>query len=948
MRLSSGFLRSLAGTKWSVELSSLSVTYSIENGGKQKLPILSVTEISQFEGTLSYGLRIKTTSQSLEFKGISAQNCAAFIEKTKHHIASQIGVEFRQSEQQVKQLAHAFTLLQSQNFYLNQSKIAELIHALPDNIRRLLTHAYFDASHIPVQFQGFATSFLALCDPHSQDAQQRNADYVRRQLTKYEPIFDTIEAHPLTLEQREAVVTEEDNILLVAAAGSGKSSTLIAKIFYLLKEQQHQHDEVIAFAFNKDAQEELTARIESLYQKFNWQGPRVGARTFHGFCMDVITQVDDKKPSISPLATSRKQQLNFFNQLVESLKQTNADFNMALLQYYSLFKFPPPDETAIKDRIDYNQYLMKLDGKGARNEKTGEWEVTLTSMSGVDVKSLEELRIANWLYLNGINFEYEKRYSYDTADSSYRQYYPDFYYPDIDVWHEHFALDKNGKAPAFMNNYEGGVDWKRELHGEYNTQLVETYSANFKDGTALERLNNALTFYETPRTKPSVIDIDEMINRVFNPSRDLELIITFIKHMKTNNLSVEQINQNLPQYADPQRAKSFMQVLTPIYHAYQAHLTNNGEIDFEDLVHKACEHIESKRYQSPYTYIMVDEYQDASQDRIRLIKGLLAQHSQAKLFAVGDDWQSIYRFAGADLKVMTGFEDIFGFTKQLQLTNTFRCAQQIADVAATMVQKNPEQFTKTVKSIHRSPKPPVILRPYSPQNPDTILYDIVKALQNRAQQANTKVTVYILTRYIQQKPRNLVALSSHFPNVHVDWKTVHASKGLEADYVIIHHLNGGRLGFPSEMVDDPLLHLVIPKGEQFPNAEERRLLYVALTRAKQAVFCFYHPDNPSTFIKELSSIDGVKTNDPRYAPTVTLGDQCPKCQAGKIQTKVGKNGLFLGCSAYPDCSYTTTMRCPACKVGNIVTRKAKKTGRQFQACDQFPTCKHIHKLNKHC
>ncbi|MGJ8631884.1 MAG: hypothetical protein ACSHWT_12655 [Glaciecola sp.] len=153
MRLSSGFFRSSAGTKWSLELSSLSVTYSIENGGKQKLPILSVTEMSQFEGTLSYGLRIKTTSQSWEFKGVSAQNCAAFIAKAKHHIASQIGVEFRQSEQQVKQLAHAFTLLQSQNFYLNQSKIAELIHALPDNIRRLLTHAYFDSSHIPVQYK---------------------------------------------------------------------------------------------------------------------------------------------------------------------------------------------------------------------------------------------------------------------------------------------------------------------------------------------------------------------------------------------------------------------------------------------------------------------------------------------------------------------------------------------------------------------------------------------------------------------------------------------------------------------------------------------------------------------------------------------------------------------------------------------------------------------------
>jgi DNA helicase-4 len=432
-----------------------------------------------------------------------------------------------------------------------------------------------------------------------------------------------------------------------------------------------------------------------------------------------------------------------------------------------------------------------------------------------------------------------------------------------------------------------------------------------------------------------------MISKVFNPSRDLELIMTFLKHVKTNNLSVENIEQKLTQHPEPERAKAFMLVFTPIYKAYQTHLENNREIDFEDLVHRACDYIDSKRYQSPYKYLMVDEYQDASQDRIRLVKGLLAQHSQAKLFAVGDDWQSIYRFAGADLKVMTGFEEIFGFTKQLQLTKTFRCVQEIADVAATFVQKNPEQFEKSVKALHSSPKPPVVLRPYAPDNPDKILFDILKAIQKRATEEDKKVSVYILTRYIRQKPQNLKVLQSKFANVHLEWKTVHASKGLEADYVIVHHLNGGSLGFPSEISDDPLLCLVIPKPEKFTNAEERRLLYVALTRAKKGVFCFYHPENPSSFIKELSEIDGVKTHDKRYEPVVHSGDKCPKCKNGKMQLRTGKNGIFLGCSAYPNCDYTTSMKCPECKIGNIVTRTARNTGKQFHACDQFPKCKYV-------
>lgn len=944
MKLSSGFFRSVIGTKWSLELSPVELVYSLGSRTKHRLPLLSIVEVNMIDGTISNGLSINLKTQFLEFKGISADDCNRFIDTVKHSIAKNIGDEFSRSKAQVKQASDTFSYFESKSFYINQSKIRELAQSIPAEIHQLLSHAYFDVRQIPSLYQGFAQSFLELSNPYSQLVQKRNKEYVQQQLTKYKKIFDTIESHPLTDEQREAVVTEEDNILLVAAAGSGKSSTLISKIFYLLQEQHHQPEEIIAFAFNKDAQEELTERIDKLFSKFAWNGHRVGARTFHGFCMDVIAQVDNKKPSITPIATaSKQQQLNFFNSIVETLKKSDPDFNTALLNYYGLFKFPVPDEAVIKDRTDYNQYLLKLDGNGCRNQKTGEWEVTLTSMSGVEVKSLEELRIANWLYLNGIRFEYERPFSQDTADSTHRQYYPDFYYPDIDVWHEHFALDEHGKAPKFMGNYEAGVDWKRELHGSLNSQLIETYSANFKDGTVLERLNKALTFYNVPRNRPDLATIDAMINKVFNPSRDLELIMTFLKHVKTNNLSVENIEQKLTQHPEPERAKAFMLVFTPIYKAYQAHLQDNREIDFEDLVHRACDYIDLKRYQSPYKYLMVDEYQDASQDRIRLVKGLLAQHSQAKLFAVGDDWQSIYRFAGADLKVMTGFEDIFGFTKQLKLTNTFRCVQEIADVAATFVQKNPEQFEKSVNALHSSAKPPVILRPYEPDSPDKILFDILKAIQKRANHEGKKVSVYILTRYTRQKPKNLNALKSKFANIDVEWKTVHASKGLEADYVILHHLNGGGLGFPSEISDDPLLRLVIPKPEHFPHAEERRLLYVALTRAKKGVFCFYDHEKPSAFIKELSSFDGVKTHDVRFAPVIQVNDKCPQCKTGTIETKVGKNGFFLGCDAYPSCDYSTSMRCPQCKVGNIVTRTAKKTGKQFYGCDKFPTCKYIHR-----
>ena len=177
-----------------------------------------------------------------------------------------------------------------------------------------------------------------------------------------------------------------------AAAGSGKSPTLVAKILYLLKEGRYTANQIIAFAYNKDAQLELTARIDGLFERFKWMGERVPARTFHGFCMEVLATVHDEKPSIAGVATAGKsQQLNFFVQLVEELRQSNPGFAADLLNYYSIFKFPAPRESEIQSLNDYNEYLKSLEGRGGRDPVTGEWRVSLTSMSGIEVKSLEEL-----------------------------------------------------------------------------------------------------------------------------------------------------------------------------------------------------------------------------------------------------------------------------------------------------------------------------------------------------------------------------------------------------------------------------------------------------------------------------------------------------------------------------------------------------------------------------
>ena len=894
---------------------------------------------------MSYKLIINSKHQRQEFSGISSEECDRFIKQVKTYAAGAIALTIDAQQETVLAAIAQFEKMKVGDFYLNQSKVAEVRDSLPQVVSQLIEHPFFDAGRINPQLQAFSQDFKSFVDPNSDGTIKHNAEYVARKKAEYSSVFDTIEKYPLTDEQRTAVVTEEDNILLVAAAGSGKSSTLVAKILYLLKEGHYNAGQIISFAYNKDAQLELTARIDGLFERFNWNANRVPAKTFHGFCMEVLATVHEEKPSIAAVATSgRNQQLNYFNQLIDYLRTSNPNFPGDLLTFYSTFKLPAPRDGEIESLSDYKNYLNSLKGGSGRDPITGEWRAPLTAMNGIKVKSLEEVRIANWLVLNGIAFEYERPYGQNTADKEHRQYYPDFYYPDVNLWHEHFAINSQGQAPEFMKGYLDGVRWKRELHHEWGTKLIETHSAHFQDGSIFDRLDKSLRELNIPRQPPSNDQIDALINQAFNPSRDLELVITFLKHFKTNNLDLNNLNKGADQHPDPLRAKAFLRVFEPVYRAYQANLDQVGEIDFEDLLHKACEHIETGAYQSHYKYILVDEFQDASQDRLRLIKALAAQHKHSKLFAVGDDWQSIYRFSGADLKVMTGFPKIFGFTKQLQLSQTFRSVQQIVDVASEFVQRNPDQFKKIVKTLTSANQDPVILRPYDPAHPDKCLENVLDAIQKRVQHEGVQVSVFILTRYVAQRPSNANLLSTKYPNISVEWKTIHASKGLEADYVIIHHMNSGNYGFPSEISDDPLLDLVIPENEVYPHAEERRLLYVALTRAKRAVFGFYSPNSPSAFVRELSDIEGVNVQDRRFDRVVELGETCPKCKQGKVWPRSGSQGPFLGCDKYPNCKFTTNIRCPTCKLGVIIKRIAKTTGNEFFGCDQFPKCKHIYEM----
>lgn len=940
MRLSSGVVRNLLGTRWNIETTPSSIRYKRGSSPLKTLNYPDIHKITVEDGFLSYGIKIYVDASPIKFMGMSSNDANSFVNKVIGYISSSIASQVQMHREKIKLAEQMFETFSKSTFYLNQTKVLELKAILPDELH-LFEHPYFTPELLNSEIRRFAKTYKEFIDPNSSYTQKRNQIYTSRQREKYKQLFGSLEKYPLTDEQEEAVVTEEDNTLLIAAAGSGKSSTITAKVVYLLSEELLRPEQLAVFAFNRDTQTELSKRILEACSRLQIDGSKITVSTFHSFSLEVIRTVERVKPSISAMAGGSNLSRALMT-IIQELCANDHVFQEAFLSYNSIFKNPTPDEESIKTKQDYENYLFNLNGKRDRDPETGKWRVTLESMDGTVVKSLEELRIANWLFINGIEYKYEEPYLSKTATLERRQYRPDFFYPQANLWHEHYALNKNGKAPSFMQGYEAGVSWKRELHQQNDSLYIETRSAMFADGSIFDSLKAQLASHGITPKPRSQDDINLLIKSAFNPDKDIEFIATFLTHLKANNVTIESLRSRALDHRDRARSAALLAIFIPIYQAYQNKLAKEDAIDFQDCLNQAAQMIEEKQFESPLKYILVDEFQDSSQSFLRLIKALKAQNSDIKFFAVGDDWQSINGFAGADIEVMRSFPDLFGYTKRLYLTKTFRSYQEIVDVASRFIEKNPEQFRKTVTTQKQANCPAIFLTPSSSRYPNEALYKCLQLLERQAEKYKRKFSVFLLARYNRQKRHLDAVLRDKFPSLEIEARTIHTSKGLESDYVIIAGVDSGNYGFPSEISDDPLLSLVLPKREEFLHAEERRLFYVALTRAKTSVYVLYDPNRPSPFVKELARSENVVCNDPALTPKPTTGEKCPSCHSGFLNARKGSAGPFLGCSQYPACNYTAQLYCDVCD-GGVIVQKQNRRGETFFACNNFPKCTFIHK-----
>lgn len=379
-------------------------------------------------------------------------------------------------------------------------------------------------------------------------------------------------------------------------------------------------------AFNNDAAAELRQRLKEHLNPHGLPAERVTAKTFHAFGLDVIAQATGKKPSVAPWVESG-QDLEMLLTLIDEIK----DRDLVFRTRWDLFRI-----VLGQDLPAFGKEEESPDAWSRETNRQGFW-----TLNNEVVKSRGEQIIANWLFYNGVHYEYERPYEHDTGDAQHRQYNPDFYFPDVHAYLEHWAVDEKGNPPATFVDYKEGMVWKRALHARHGTRLLETTMADLWSGQLFEKLARQLTDLG--------IELDPNPDRpvpgrqpIENP-RLARTIRMFQTHVKNNRLSIADVRRRLDGESAGRfrfRHQMFLDLFEPIHEAWEHKLREGRYIDFEDMLNQAAEHIEQGRWASPYELVMVDEFQDASQARARLAESLVS-HRDACLFAVGDDWQSI-------------------------------------------------------------------------------------------------------------------------------------------------------------------------------------------------------------------------------------------------------------------------------------------------------------------
>ncbi|MCK4477682.1 UvrD-helicase domain-containing protein [Candidatus Bathyarchaeota archaeon] len=694
-----------------------------------------------------------------------------------------------------------------------------------------------------------------------------NTKFVQQRKKDYEHLWNNASLS-LDDEQQTAIVTDDKHNLVVAAAGSGKTEVLTTRTAYLItrKPDTVHPQRILAIAYQRKAMEQIEQR---LYKRHNIQN--VNVKTFHKLGKDILEETGDYFVHTDIVNNNRKHDIisRAFKQKVKNESQ-----------YYQLF-------------LDFVRTLHDKEINEGDEEKEENLayarERPYFSIDNTQVNSRAEKEIMDFFLMHKLNGRaIAIRYEPDIGG-----FLPDFHLPEYDIFIEHWGLTKEGEVPNWFNQtteeYKHAMEMKKQWLADHDKVLIETFAYEYDENnpydffevvksrvtTALQKMYGK-NFEFTLKSYEEILDVAWQSYRT--PVDDIQNFITIAK---TYGLRPENIAQKLRNGNWLSKQIAFGNLVLPIFSAYEEALRESQRIDFEDMINKAIAKLEDdpNLRANLYDHILIDEYQDISAQRYKLIKKLMERNPDCKLFCVGDDWQSIMGFAGSNLNFFVNFDQYFANPAITKISTNYRSIKTIVDAGAALIKNNTScQIQKPAQSHTPQIRPIKILKvaptDYEYDNDVQIAEDCVDRIQHYIQNGCSPSDILVLSRCMRTKtkPRGYKFLSYvkalmdrakeselqlAYDRVHTENEvrllTAHRSKGLEAKVVFLLNATEDTYGFPCQ-IEDPAIYE--PAREDYPPQnpleEERRLFYVAITRAMEDLYIYTRESAMSKFLNEIT------------------------------------------------------------------------------------------------
>lgn len=639
-------------------------------------------------------------------------------------------------------------------------------------------------------------------------AKDHNRKFINQKLEEYQDyfnhIYDGIDNNIiLDQEQRIAILTDEDYMMIIAGAGSGKTTTIAAKVKYLVDKIGINEQEILVLSYTNKAVNELKRIIND---SFNIKAK---VTTFHKLAYSYL-----KDEKIKLLASTNHIIDQYINYLINEKREV---INTLLKFYNNYFSLSPLFLKLIENKKFKNLVLFYQSKKTLRGEY---------------VINYQDSIIANLLYINGISYEYRCKLfrSYFIVDINKQKYY-------IYILKNNNIIDKIN-----VNLLSDSSIIKIIIPSD----IINNYEEIINEFKRYNLISNDITIEDCYQ---KIIKIDRKKYDQF-----VNFCDQFLKMLKNtkNKITIKE------EYDE--RTIIFLKFIKNLSIYYQNYLETNNILDFDDLIIKAEQNITN--ISKPYKYIIVDEYQDISVSRFNFIKKLV-DFNKAKLIVIGDDWQTIFSFAGSELNLFLKFKEQMTYAEELKITNTYRNSQELINIAGQFIMQNQKQIKKKLLSKKKKIYPVKI-----------IIYNnfidaLKKVIDHIINEYGITKNILLLGRY-QFDFRNVIN-NKYFermaddklkykknPKVAISYLTVHKAKGLGFDNVIIINGNKGIYGFPSLVKNDPIMSIIDNNNEQQSMEEERRLFYVSLTRSKNEVYILSEKQKVSPFIEEIKKYENVK------------------------------------------------------------------------------------------